>query len=334
LLDTPGINEVAGEERARIANAAADRADLILFVTDSDLNEIEFAALRDLAGKHKPLILVFNQVDKYSATERQRLLEVLRDERLPGFIEKENVIMTSADPMEREYVIEAADGSQKTELRKPKPDVAKLKVRILEVLETGDKGLLAVNAALFAADRNDKLIAVRMRLREDAAQKTIWGYAATKAIAVGLSPIPALDIIGGSVLDITMVYHLAAIYDIKLSWKTARNLVASILQAAGLNIAAELSVHVAASLLKVFSFGLSTVLTALPQAAAGGFASIIVGRAAKIFFEQNASWGEGGAKTVVARILETTDKEAILEKLRAEIMRRIGINRYSAASKR
>src|SRR5262249_1369494 len=38
LLDTPGINEVDGAQRATMAHDAAARADLILFVTDSDLN--------------------------------------------------------------------------------------------------------------------------------------------------------------------------------------------------------------------------------------------------------------------------------------------------------
>ena len=44
LLDTPGINEVGGDERGDLAQQAAEQADLILFVTDSDLNETEFAA--------------------------------------------------------------------------------------------------------------------------------------------------------------------------------------------------------------------------------------------------------------------------------------------------
>jgi predicted GTPase len=44
LIDTPGLNEVDGAQRAAMAHEAASRADLVLFVTDSDLNEVEYSA--------------------------------------------------------------------------------------------------------------------------------------------------------------------------------------------------------------------------------------------------------------------------------------------------
>jgi GTPase len=45
LRDTPGINEIGGEERERMAREVADQADLVLFVVDGDLNASEQAAL-------------------------------------------------------------------------------------------------------------------------------------------------------------------------------------------------------------------------------------------------------------------------------------------------
>lgn len=50
LVDTPGLNEVGGATRADMAREAAQRADLILFATDSDLNDTEFSSLLTLAG--------------------------------------------------------------------------------------------------------------------------------------------------------------------------------------------------------------------------------------------------------------------------------------------
>ena len=38
-----------------MAHEAAARADLVLFVTDSDLNEVEYSALVELAASHKPI---------------------------------------------------------------------------------------------------------------------------------------------------------------------------------------------------------------------------------------------------------------------------------------
>ena len=65
LVDTPGLNEVDGAAATAMAQEAAQRADLVLFVTDSDLNEIEFDALVELAAGHKPLIVVLNKTDLY-----------------------------------------------------------------------------------------------------------------------------------------------------------------------------------------------------------------------------------------------------------------------------
>src|SRR3990167_5722177 len=86
LVDTPGLNEVGGAARAEMAREAAQRADLILFATDSDLNDTEFSALLTLAGVSKPLIVVITKKDLYSPEQRVRLLEVLRDDRLSNVI--------------------------------------------------------------------------------------------------------------------------------------------------------------------------------------------------------------------------------------------------------
>jgi GTPase SAR1 family protein len=92
---------------------------LILFVTDADLNAREFEALAALAAANKPMILVFNKKDLYTPAQRDRIMEVLRQERLPHVIGKDDIIMTSADPLEREVIFENADGSTRTEWRKP-----------------------------------------------------------------------------------------------------------------------------------------------------------------------------------------------------------------------
>ena len=317
ITDTPGINEVKGEERARIARAATERADLILFVTDSDLNEIEFEALRSLSETHKPIILVFNQVDKYSADQRKRLLEVLRDERLPGIIHREDIVETSADPLEKEYIIQSADGSERSEKRKPIANVVQVKTRILEILHRDGKALLALNAAL------------RISMRENAAENAIWSYAATKALAVALNPIPTADVIGGSAADIAMVLHLANIYGIEMNWKTARDLVSSILTSAGLVLLTEWLVHLGAGLLKGVTLGLSTLVTAVPQGAAAGYASIIVGKSAKYYLEHNASWGPSGAKTVVRDLLNRTEKNSVIHRLKETIQERLKENRHA-----
>jgi small GTP-binding protein len=328
LVDTPGLNEVAGAERAEMARTAAAKADLVLFVTDSDLNETEYSALEDLAAAHKPLFLVLNKTDLYRPEELETLLELFRGPRLAGLIDPENVVTTQADPREVEYVLEGADGSSRSQWRKPAAQIESLRLRIREVLEAEGKSLIALNAAMFAADKSDRMATLRVRLREDRAAKTIWSYAVSKSLAVALNPIPALDVLGGTAVDATMVVALGRIYGISITTSNARALVTSILKAAGWVMLSEAAVTYASSLFKALTVGYGSVVTALPQGAAAGYGSYIVGQAARYYFQHGASWGDQSPKQVVTQILDNTDKESVLEKIKTQIKKKISLNPY------
>ena len=71
-----------------------------------------------------------------------------------------------------------------------------------------------------------------------------------------------------------------------------------------------------------------TVVTAIPQGAASGFGSYIVGQAAKYYFEHGSSWGSESPKSVAKRILKETDKKSVLDRLKGEILNRLKINPY------
>ncbi|NOY42480.1 MAG: DUF697 domain-containing protein [Planctomycetes bacterium] len=329
LVDTPGLNEVEGAERAEMAQAAAARADLVLFVTDSDLNDTEYSALEHLVVSNKPILLVLNKADLYRREELEQLLSLFRGPRLSGMVEAENIVVTQADPREVEYVVESADGSSKSEWRKPAPQVDELQERILEVLDAEGKSLLALNAAMFAADKSDRMAALRVRLREDAAASTIWKFAVIKSLAVALNPLPAIDVLGGTAVDATMVVTLGRIYGMSITTSNARSLVTSILKAAGWVMLSEAVVTYAASVFKALTVGYGSVATALPQGAAAGYGSYIVGQAARYYFQHGASWGSESPKQVITQILENTDKESVLEQLKAEIKKKISLNPYA-----
>jgi uncharacterized protein (DUF697 family) len=172
--------------------------------------------------------------------------------------------------------------------------------------------------------------ALRVRLRNEKATATIWSYAVMKSLAVALNPGAVIDVLGGTAVDVTMVVTLAKIYGIEITMAGARDLVTSILKAAGWVMLGEAAVSYASSLFKGLTVGYGTVLTALPQGAAAGYGSYIVGQAARIYFEQGASWGEQGPKRVVTRILDNTDKESVLQRLKEEIKKKISLNPYAA----
>jgi small GTP-binding protein len=329
LVDTPGLNEVDGQSRARMAHDAAERADVVLFVTDSDLNDAEYSALTTLAMGHKPILLALNKADLYTEEQLDQLVETFTGPRLAGLVEPESVVVVAADPKEVEYVIEAADGRSRSEWRKPPADVERLRLRLLEVLHEGGEALIALNGAMFAADRSDRIAAVRVRMREERAAATVWSYAVTKAIAVALNPVPVADIVGGSAVDVAMVVTLAKVYGITLTTANARALINAIVKAAGWILLSEAATHFAAAIFKGLTLGQGTVLTALPQGAAAGYGSYIVGQASRYYFAHGASWGHEAPKTVVSQILELTDKESVLERLKDEIKKKIRLNPYA-----
>src|ERR1700679_813739 len=69
LVDTPGINEAAGELRGKLAEETVRYTDLLLFVADGALNSVELEAFEHFSHLHKPIVLVINKADLYGADQ-------------------------------------------------------------------------------------------------------------------------------------------------------------------------------------------------------------------------------------------------------------------------
>jgi small GTP-binding protein len=328
LIDTPGINEVGGGPRGEMARDAAQRADLILFVTDSDLNETEFQALVELATFHKPIILILNKVDLYSRDQRTKLLDVLH-ERLKGILPPNQIVTACADPREKEYIIQSADGSERSEWRKPAVDVSEVKSLILHLLEKEGLALVALNAALYASDQSDKVAALRVQLRNTRAEQIIWSFAGMKAVAVGLNPIPVADVLGGLAFDGLMIIYLAEVYNLQMSTKHATELAKAIGTAAGGITLSVAATHGVTWFFKSLTPVWGTIVTALPQGSAAGYGTYIVGKAAKYYFEHGSSWGNEGPKVVVGKIIANIDKDSVMQQFKEEISKKLLINRHA-----
>ncbi len=326
LIDTPGINEIGGAAREELAETTARRADLILFVIDSDINETEYASLLELAAIQKPIILVMNKQDLYEE-DSWGLLRQGVVQRVGDLIPNHHVVSTSADPRPVEVVRQSHRGRDEMTWQKPEPDVDQLKTLILSTLEKEGLELIALNAAMYAADKSDRVSAMRVEMRNRRADQVIWSMAATKATIVALYP-PVVDIISGIVTDAVMIVTLSKVYGLSFSMIQARRLARTIAQAAGIFAMGEL-ISWGASALKLATFHLATPITALPQAAAAGFSSYIIGQATKYYFEQGGSWGSGSPKTVVKEILAQTDRDSVLNHLKDEIRNRLAWNRHA-----
>jgi GTPase len=326
LIDTPGINEVSGEERERMARDVAGRADLVMFVLDGDLTETEYTAIESLARHNRPLLVVLNKADRYTDEELQLLLGSLT-EKLQGMVSPTYIVPVSARPMERIYLQVDADGKEHEIRKQPPVDVTGLKESLWLLIEKEGMALSALNASLFAGQLSDEVAGRIVRVRQQVAEKLITGYCLGKGIAVAVNPIPLADLLAALALDASMVVHLARVYGMSVSRGEAGKLIGTIGAQMALLMATVWTVNLAASALKLGSAGLSTMITAAAQGAVGYYTTYVVGQAAQRYFSQGRSWGSDGPKRVVEEILKSVDRDSILQQAREEIRLRLRVQR-------
>jgi len=322
LIDTPGLNEVRGDERERLAHEVAARSDLVLFVVDGDLTETEIRALRVLVGDQRPIILVFNKIDRYTRDEREQLLASLTLH-THGYVDADNIVCVSARPAERLVVLVDAAGNETETLRRSEPDMEALKQRLWELLEAEGETLAALNASLFAGDLTDKVGNRILEVKHELGARLIRTYCITKGISVALNPIPVVDLLAAAAVDAGMVVHLSRLYGLALSKTEAGTLVKTIATQMALLMGSVWGINLLSSALKLGTGGLSTLVTGTAQGAVAYYATYVVGQAAEAYLARGKSWGEAGPRLVIRDILDGIDRDSILAQAKSDIAGRL-----------
>ncbi|QTR55282.1 GTP-binding protein [Thiothrix unzii] len=319
LIDTPGINEIDGEARERMAHEVASRTDLLLFVVDSDLTDVEFQALKIVAAAHRPILLVVNKADRYTEDEQRQLRSILRT-RTQGVIAPENIVFTTAQASRQSVIFIDEDGTERDGIRERPLNVGALKARLWDIVEAEGKTLAALNASLFAGDLSNALGQRILAVKRELGAKTIRLYCLGKGIAVAFNPIPVADLVAAAMIDAGMVVHLSRLYGLSISRNEAGDLVRTVLAQMVLLMGAVWAVHLVSSALKLGSAGLSTVLTGAAQGAVAWYSTLVVGRVAEQWLANGKSWGDAGPKLTVQQILESLDRDSVLAEAREEIL--------------
>ncbi|MDE1963053.1 MAG: GTP-binding protein [Xanthomonadaceae bacterium] len=317
LVDTPGINELDGEARERLAFEVAEISDLVVFVCDGDLTRDELDALRTLAATQRPLLLALNKADRYGEGERTDLLEHLRG-KVAGLVAPDDVLAVAARPAPRRVVDEHGE-----RLEPIPPQVAALRERLHAIAEREGRTLSALNAGLHASRLTDQVSARIAETRRSVAAQLIRNYALAKGLAVALNPVPVADLLAAAGLDAAMVVQLSRVYGLPLTRAESGRLVATISAQLIALMGAIWGMQLVASALKGVSAGLSVLVTAAAQGAMGYYATVLIGRAAERYLVAGKSWGALGAKRAVADVVESLDRDSILREAREEILRRL-----------
>jgi len=322
LIDTPGLDETGGEDREAMAREVAGRADLVVFVLDGDITDTELHALRTLLAQGRPVIVALNKTDLFTADERAALLQSIRD-KTAGLVEANMIIGVAAQPRPQTIVAIDEHGGELTSERPREPDIDILRLRLWEILDAEGKTLAALNASLFAADLSDQVGRRILAARRELGDKLVRTYCVGKGIAVAFNPVPVADLFAAAFVDVGMVVHLSRVYDLPLTRREAGSLVKVILAEAAALMGTVWALHFVSAALKVGTAGLSTLITAGAQGAIAYYSTYVVGQVAAEYLGHGKSWGDGGPKRVVQQILDSLDRDTVLQDARREIQARL-----------
>ncbi|RMF20391.1 MAG: DUF697 domain-containing protein, partial [Cyanobacteria bacterium J083] len=222
-IDTPGLDEIAGESRAEMARQVAAQSDLILFVVAGDINRTEYNALSQLRKARKPIILVFNKIDLYPQVQRAEIYQKLRKfgagrlDLLPQILSPAEIVMVSAAPQAILVETQNESGETVSEWHKPEPFIQPLRDKIIQILRREGKSLLAINSLLQAREAEINIAQKTINLREKEAEKLIWQYAKYKAMIVALNPFALLDVVAEIIADLWLIRKLSKLYGLPLT---------------------------------------------------------------------------------------------------------------------
>ena len=323
LIDTPGLDEAVGEVREELAKEVAHRSDLVIFVLDGDITDSEYSALRTLLKQGRPVVVALNKSDLYTQSEREALLATVR-EKTVGLVQTEDVLAVAAQPRAQQVIEIDDDGNETSSTREREPEIYDLRLRLWEIFENEGKTLAALNASLFAADLSDQVGVRMLHARREIGDRLVRTYCVAKGVAVAFNPIPVADLFAAAFIDVGMVVHLSKVYDLPISRREAGSLVSVIAAEAAALMGTVWALNIVSSALKVGTAGLSTIVTAGAQGAIAYYSTYVVGRIAAEYLSKGKSWGEGGPKQVVNEILDSLDRDTVLQEAKKEIRARLG----------
>ena len=325
IIDTPGLFEASteGEEREKETINKASKSDLIIFVIDQDLNKYELYLLKELNKIGKSIILVLNKCDLRSNKQNNLIKENLINisSKISPHIK---VIQTIARP-------QSFKNNDNSSLRKV-IEVDYLFSEILNILEKNGEELLADNI-LFQCNQLGSLSKnIINKQRELLAKKVINKYSWITSGVILINPLPAVDYIATTTINVQMVLEIAKIFDTKLSKDNALELTKAIISAVATLGIAKGGLNLITNLL-AFNFT-TQFINKSAQSITTAWIIKIVGLSFIKYFQLNQSWGDGGIHDVIQDIYEINKKEEILENFIKEAIQKLKKNKNYSSNKK
>jgi GTP-binding protein EngB required for normal cell division/uncharacterized protein (DUF697 family) len=275
LTDVPGIGGL-DDKLTQVAIDEARRANLVLFVCDSDLTRSELASIASLLEFDKPLVIVLNKSDRFSAEEQaalmQRMLERIDD--IGGKMDRDHVVAVSAGG-EIDVIERNLDGGETSARRTRPADIGVLVVAINRLLADDSESLDVRRERAVFRMAAARLAEAEGEYRLQRSEQVIRS-STRKAIIGAMAAIsPGTDILIQGYIGTTMTQELCKLYGAAPRDLDIEEFLS--LSQSRVGRALPLSLAVAGNGLKAFP-GLGTVAGGLVHAVAYGLIFDALGR--------------------------------------------------------
>jgi GTPase SAR1 family protein len=213
LVDTPGLDEVAGAERQAMTEAIVAEADLLLVVVNATLTELELTSIQSLIPQ-KPLLLVLNKIDQYPSADHpnlfvtltQQLTTVLAPEALPP------LIAVAAEPHPRPVQIEWTEGQVTDSWETPEPFIAPLQEALRHHLQTQAIPAFFQRQQHQAEHHLQTIATKTLAFYQRESDRVQHQFLQGRVLWVALCPWVVGDVLGAFLLDLLFIRNLSKVY--------------------------------------------------------------------------------------------------------------------------
>jgi len=314
IIDTPGLFEasIEGERREENTIKKASKSDLIIFVIDQDLNKYELYLIQQFSKIGKSIIIALNKCDLRSRNQNESIRRNIH-KLIYEFSKDTKIIFTIASPQTIANVG-----------KKPKEQeiiVDNLFNAIIDILDRNGEELLADNI-LFQCNKLGLISkGIIKKQRYASSKKLINRYSWITSGVIFITPLPGIDLLATSVINIQMVIEISKIYGANLTKERAVELTKSIVKVLATLGVVKGGMNIITNLL---SANFTTrFITKSVQSITTAWIIRLVGFAFIEYFEKNQSWGDGGIQEIVQNLYEINKREDILKDFLEEALQKI-----------
>ena len=295
LTDLPGRNEAEGGLDA-MARDEAIRAEIVVYVTDSDLTRSQHHDLLELAAFGKPLIIAVNKRDQYSKTEQEQLATRIQSRFNKPLPQVVFIQSGGTEEITRIY----PDGREEVVQRPRKVDVSALAKYLQHEIDQRLEWLAQQRDNSVLSLVQEKLDATRTAFRREQGENLVRNYTRKAVFGALASVSPGTDLVIQGVIGTRMVQELCSLYDSPVSQLDIDQFLN--FSQGQLNKSVPLLLAVAGNGLKAFP-GIGTVAGGLVHAVAYGLIFDALGHSVVQTLEQRGSLKAASAASTFQAML-------------------------------